>query len=95
MSGSRFYDTTYGGFADRLNATILDESTEMLEVASGSGGPALFLIRETGCRVVGVDLLDRVEGPEANADFQEFLGMVERLAAECRLSRLAYFARRA
>ena len=85
-SGSRFYDTTYGAFADRLNATIraeafgeeigqnswltadehrrflgwlgIDESSDVLEVASGSGGPALFMVRETGCRVVGVDLHD-------------------------------------
>jgi len=30
----------------------------VLEVASGSGGPALFMARETGCRVTGVDLHD-------------------------------------
>src|SRR4029078_8641020 len=29
---------------------------EVLEVASGSGGPALFLARETGCRLVGIDI---------------------------------------
>ena len=85
-AGSEFYDATYGGFADRVNATIrseafgeeigqnswltadehrrffawlaLDESSHVLEVASGSGGPALFMVRETGCRVVGVDLHD-------------------------------------
>jgi SAM-dependent methyltransferase len=43
------------GFFDMLG---LDESTEVLEVASGSGGPALFMVRETGCRVTGVDLHD-------------------------------------
>ena len=36
----------------------LDGSTDVLEVASGSGGPALFMVRETGCRVTGVDLHD-------------------------------------
>ena len=36
----------------------LDASTDVLEVASGSGGPALFMVRETGCRVTGVDLHD-------------------------------------
>jgi SAM-dependent methyltransferase len=84
--GSEFYDTTYGGFADELNAAIRSEafgeeigqnswltadehrrflallqlgaSSEVLEVASGSGGPALFMVRETGCRVTGVDLHD-------------------------------------
>ena len=34
----------------------LDASSEVLEVACGSGGPALFMVRETGCRVTGVDL---------------------------------------
>ncbi len=36
----------------------LDAASEVLEVASGSGGPALFMVRETGCRVTGVDLHD-------------------------------------
>ena len=39
--------------------------------------------------------LDRLEGAEANAAFQEFLAVVERLAGERRLSRLAYLARKA
>jgi SAM-dependent methyltransferase len=30
--------------------------SSVLEVASGSGGPALFLVRSTGCRLVGVDI---------------------------------------
>ena len=34
----------------------LGSSSELLEVASGSGGPALFTVEETGCRVVGVDI---------------------------------------
>jgi SAM-dependent methyltransferase len=38
--------------------------------------------------------LDRVEGAEASARFQEFLSVVERLASERRLSRFAYLARR-
>ena len=43
------------GFCGRLE---LDGSSEVLEVASGSGGPALFMVRETGCRLTGVDLHD-------------------------------------
>jgi SAM-dependent methyltransferase len=31
-------------------------ASRVLEVASGSGGPALFLVRSTGCRVVGIDI---------------------------------------
>jgi SAM-dependent methyltransferase len=86
IEGREWYDAVYGGFADRLGATIraeafgeeigqnswltadehrgffrllgLDSSSEVLEVASGSGGPALFMVRETGCRVTGVDLHD-------------------------------------
>jgi SAM-dependent methyltransferase len=34
----------------------LREGSTVLEVASGSGGPALFLAHEFGCRVHGVDL---------------------------------------
>jgi SAM-dependent methyltransferase len=34
----------------------LDASSEVLDVASGSGGPALFMVTETGCRVTGVEL---------------------------------------
>ena len=36
----------------------LGASSEVLEVASGSGGPALFMVAETGCHVTGVDLHD-------------------------------------
>ena len=34
----------------------LDRSSHLLEVASGSGGPALFAAATTGCRVTGVDV---------------------------------------
>jgi SAM-dependent methyltransferase len=40
-------------FCDRLE---LDETSELLEVASGSGGPALFTAETTGCRVTGIDI---------------------------------------
>jgi tRNA1(Val) A37 N6-methylase TrmN6 len=36
----------------------IDTSSHVLEVACGSGGPALFMARETGCQVTGVDLHD-------------------------------------
>lgn len=34
----------------------IDTSSEVLEVASGSGGPAIFMAQETGCRVTGLDI---------------------------------------
>ena len=34
----------------------LDSSTGLLEVASGSGGPALYTVATTGCRITGVDI---------------------------------------
>jgi SAM-dependent methyltransferase len=60
----------------------LREDSVVLEVASGSGGPALFLAREVGCRVLVVDINphgvatanesdgadSRVAFAEANAD---------------------------
>jgi hypothetical protein len=45
-----------------------------------------------GARARHAAELDEVESSEANADFQHFLEVVERLAAERRLSRLAYLA---
>jgi ubiquinone/menaquinone biosynthesis C-methylase UbiE len=65
---------------DRFAADLrLDGSARLLEVASGSGGPALHLVQSTGCEVVGIDLTD--EGV-ANAN---------RLAGEAGLSDRARF----
>jgi hypothetical protein len=47
-----------------------------------------------GARARHAAELDEIEGPEAKARHQRFLGVVERLARERRLSRLAYIARR-
>ena|ERR1041385_554276 len=41
------------GFADQLGVT---EASEVLEVGSGSGGPAIYLALKRGCRVTGVDI---------------------------------------
>ncbi|HTE45237.1 MAG TPA: methyltransferase domain-containing protein, partial [Gemmatimonadaceae bacterium] len=43
------YDTFYSWL------TLAPES-HVLEVASGSGGPALYLARKHGCRITGVDI---------------------------------------
>jgi SAM-dependent methyltransferase len=40
-------------FADRVQ---VDEQSHVLEVASGSGGPATYLAKMRGCRVTGVDI---------------------------------------
>jgi len=42
----------FGGFVDRLG---LSGNDHVLEIASGSGGPALFAARRTGCRITGID----------------------------------------
>src|SRR5262245_42524376 len=41
------------GFADQLGVTA---ASEVLEVGSGSGGPAIYLALKRGCRVTGVDI---------------------------------------
>jgi SAM-dependent methyltransferase len=43
------YDTFYGWLS-------LIPGEHVLEVASGSGGPALYLARKHGCRVTGIDV---------------------------------------
>ena len=41
----------------RFQATLeIGEESRVLEVASGSGGPGLFLVRSTGCQLVGIDI---------------------------------------
>src|SRR5262245_3756124 len=40
-------------FADQLGVT---SASEVLEVGSGSGGPAIYLALKRGCRVTGIDI---------------------------------------
>jgi cyclopropane fatty-acyl-phospholipid synthase-like methyltransferase len=48
---------------DRFGSDLgLGPSSRLLEIGSGSGGPALHLARSTGCEVVGIDL--QAEGVE-------------------------------
>src|SRR5437870_6544737 len=46
--------------ADELRQFIcwlkLKPSSHVLEVGSGSGGPALFIARTVGCRITGLDI---------------------------------------
>ena len=46
----------YDRFIEWLGAT---PDHHLLEVASGSGGPALYLAQQTGCRVTGIDSNER------------------------------------
>ncbi len=48
--------------------------------------------RWRAAREVHREDLDRIEGPEDSAAFQHFLDVVDTLARERRLSRLAYIA---
>ena len=65
---------------DRFASDLgLGASSRLLEIGSGSGGPALHLVRSTGCEVVGVDFSE--EGV-ANAN---------RLASEAGLDGRARF----
>lgn len=48
--------TTAGEYRRWVRVLDLREGSEVLEVASGSGGPALFLAQSAGCRVRGVDI---------------------------------------
>lgn len=47
---------TVDEYDDWIAALGLDGSSRVLEVASGSGGPALYLAERCGCRVTGIDL---------------------------------------
>lgn len=48
--------TTAEEYRRWIGALSLRETSTVLEVASGSGGPALFLAQQVGCRVYGVDV---------------------------------------
>ena len=68
---------------DRFGAWLrLGAGSRVLEVACGSGGPALHLARTTGCEIVGVDL--REEG----------VAQAERMAREAGLDGRASSRRR-
>ena len=59
----------------------VDTSIELLEVASGSGGPALFTVETTGCRLFGVDSHD--EGVAAANRAAEERGLADRARFVC------------
>ena len=63
------------GFADQLGVT---GESQVLEVGSGSGGPAIHLALARGCRVTGVDINEHgVRNAQALADAR---GVADRVA---------------
>jgi SAM-dependent methyltransferase len=65
---------------------------EVLRVEDVTENMATVAAARRAARARRADDLDRVEGADANASFQLFLAVVETLARERRLSRLAYIA---
>jgi ubiquinone/menaquinone biosynthesis C-methylase UbiE len=55
----------------------LGASSHVLEVASGSGGPAIFLAQQFGCAVMGIDINEH--GVETAARAAEAAGVTERV----------------
>jgi SAM-dependent methyltransferase len=59
----------------------LDSSTELLEIGSGSGGPALFTAALAGCRISGVDIHEA--GVAAANDAARERGLADRARFIC------------
>jgi len=64
----------YRGFFQLLKLTATDH---VLDVGCGSGGPALFLSREIGCRVTGVDVNEA--GIQAGLSLARQAGLEDRV----------------
>ena len=62
-------------FADQLR---IDASSDVLEVGSGSGGPAVYLARARGCRLTGVDI--NQHGVRNAGDLAARHGVAERVS---------------
>ena len=62
------------GFADQL---AIGAESDVLEVGSGSGGPAVYLAVARGCRVTGVDINEH--GVRNAADLAAARGVADRV----------------
>lgn len=62
-------------FADQA---LVGEQTHVLEVGSGSGGPAIYLASARGCRVTGIDVNEH--GVRNGAQLAEARGVAGRVA---------------
>ena len=63
------------GYADDLHVTA---TSHVLEVGSGSGGPAVYLSEKRGCRVTGVDI--NAHGVENGGRLAQARGVSDRVA---------------
>ena len=74
----------WAGWLD-LNAT-----SNVLEVASGSGGPAIFLAQQVGCEVMGIDINTHgVEAAARSAELHQLTGRASFVRADAD-TRLAF-----
>ena len=77
---------------DRFASDLkLGSSSRLLEIASGSGGPALHLVRSTGCEVVGIDFS---EDGVANANRLASEAGLEPARTSCRPTPLSLWSSR-
>src|SRR5215467_12312682 len=66
------------GFADRLQVSA---ASQVLEIGSGSGGPAVYLAVQRGCHVTGVDINEH--GVRNAAALAEARGVADRVVFRC------------
>jgi SAM-dependent methyltransferase len=62
-------------YAERLRVTA---ASHVLEVGSGSGGPAIYLAAARGCRLTGIDI--NTSGVENGSRLAEARGLADRVA---------------
>lgn len=43
-------------YRDFFSLLKLSPAKKVLEIASGTGGPAVFMVKETGCHLTGIDI---------------------------------------
>jgi SAM-dependent methyltransferase len=67
-------------------------ASQVLDIGSGSGGPALFLARTVGCQVTGLDI--NPSSVSEREKTQRWLSVVHTPASQRRLSRFAFVAQK-
>ncbi len=82
----RYDQDHYGGVAanDALARLAgIDETSRVLDVCSGMGGPARYLAHQLGCRVTGIDLTpSRVAGARRLTEMAGLAGRVDFVEAD-------------